>query len=208
MLLQSHILEHLPETHTIHVALFESVTNASFLQEQLLSANTDYEYAFIDASVIVSKVHALAAAWRAVNDFLEGRLKSRNVHSETVFCLSPNNNIAESFRRFGVTPTTASLLVIKVTSPSTPGITAESIQAHLSESIKGTQVPFEDDVLAKMTDLARVRKIYKLNDAGGVKGGKKALANGSSNNGAVREVDMQKELEVWILGAMALRGAG
>lgn len=45
---------------------------------------------------IVSKIHALAASFRAVNDLLEDRLKSRNVHSEIVFSLSPNNNVSSS----------------------------------------------------------------------------------------------------------------
>jgi hypothetical protein len=44
----------------------------------------------------VSKRQALAAAFRACNDSVEGRLKTRNVHSEIVFCLSPNNNVSLS----------------------------------------------------------------------------------------------------------------
>jgi hypothetical protein len=42
---------------------------------------------------IISKIHALSATYRAVNDFLSSRLRSRNVHSEIVFSLSPNNNV-------------------------------------------------------------------------------------------------------------------
>jgi EKC/KEOPS complex subunit CGI121/TPRKB len=38
--------------------------------------------------------HVLAAAFRALNDYLNDRLKSRNVHSEIVFSLSPNNNVS------------------------------------------------------------------------------------------------------------------
>ncbi len=45
-------LEHLPDTYTVHVALFQDVQNAAFLHEQLLARNTDFEYAFIDASVV------------------------------------------------------------------------------------------------------------------------------------------------------------
>lgn len=51
-LLQTFNLEHLPSTHTLHVALFRDVKNAPFLQQQLLEGNTEYEYAFIDASVV------------------------------------------------------------------------------------------------------------------------------------------------------------
>jgi hypothetical protein len=43
---------------------------------------------------VISRIHALAAAFRAVSDLIEGRLKSRNVHSEVVFALSPNNNVS------------------------------------------------------------------------------------------------------------------
>ncbi len=38
-------------------------------------------------------MHVLAAVFRAVNDALAGRLKSRNVHSEIVFALGPSSNV-------------------------------------------------------------------------------------------------------------------
>jgi hypothetical protein len=50
----------------------------------------------VNVMQIVSKIHALAATYRAVNDLLQNRLKSRNVHSEIVFSLSPNNNVRSS----------------------------------------------------------------------------------------------------------------
>ncbi|APA09305.1 hypothetical protein SS1G_12090 [Sclerotinia sclerotiorum 1980 UF-70] len=198
-LLQTLPLEHIPSTHTLHIALYRNIQNASFLHQQLLGGNTDFEYAFIDASVVLSKLHILAAAYRAINDALEGRLKSRNIHSEIVFSLSMNNNIAESFRRFGITPSTTSLLVVKVA----PASSAPQISEHLSSSIEGEAVPFEDETLSKMTDIARVKKLYKLNACGGGGGGKKGGANGVSE----KIQDERKELEIMVLGAMALRGA-
>jgi len=157
-----------------------------------------------------------------VNDLLENRLRSRNVHSEIVFSLSPNNNvrrlftlylltswfvastdtnaqIAESFRRFGISPTTTNLLVIKVSTPSSP-FTGSEIQDHLLTAVEGAQIPFSDTELRDMTDLARIRKIYKLNASGGAKKAVNGI-NGVSAN------DESKELEVLVLGSMALRGA-
>ncbi|KAI9648202.1 hypothetical protein NHQ30_002834 [Ciborinia camelliae] len=196
-LLQTIPLEHLPETHTLHIALYRNIRNASFLHQQLLIGNTDFEYALIDASVVLSRLHILAAAYRAVNDALEGRLKSRNIHSEIVFSLSMNNNIAESFRRFGITPTTTSLLVVKIA----PASSASQISEHLASAVEGEAVAFEDGELRSMTDVARVKKLYKLNAGGG---GKKGGANGVTNENAENE---RKELEIMVLGAMALRGA-
>jgi EKC/KEOPS complex subunit CGI121/TPRKB len=118
-------LAHMPPELALHVAMYTDVENASFLKDQLLAGNAEFEYAFIDASMvrcpfpnfptsqspiilplhtsltvvyswvfqILSTKHVLAAAFRAMNDHLNERLKSRNIHSEIVFCLSPNNNV-------------------------------------------------------------------------------------------------------------------
>lgn len=45
------VLPHLPN-HPLYVALFKDVQNASFLRKQLLEGNSDFEYAFLDASVV------------------------------------------------------------------------------------------------------------------------------------------------------------
>ena len=45
-------LAHLPSSLTLHLALYEDVKNAAFLHQQLLDGNTEFEYAFIDASVV------------------------------------------------------------------------------------------------------------------------------------------------------------
>lgn len=45
-------LEHIPRPHSVHLALFKNVQNAAFLRDQLLAGNTDFEYAFIDATTV------------------------------------------------------------------------------------------------------------------------------------------------------------
>jgi EKC/KEOPS complex subunit CGI121/TPRKB len=86
-------LPHLPNT-PIQVCLFNHVQNSTFLRQQLLEGNKDFEYAFLDASVLISTSQVLAACFKAISDSLNGRLKTRNVHSEIVFALSPNNNVS------------------------------------------------------------------------------------------------------------------
>ena len=89
---QAITLSHLP-ANPLYIGVFRDVRNVSFLRQQLLSGNAAFEYAFIDASVILSTQHLLAACFRAVNDLNANRLKTRNVHAEVVFSLSPNNNV-------------------------------------------------------------------------------------------------------------------
>lgn len=86
-------LDLVPADHQVHVALFRNVQNAAFLHEQLLARNSDFEYAFIDASVVISRTHILAAAFKALSAKLSDTLKTPNVHSELVTSLSPSKNV-------------------------------------------------------------------------------------------------------------------
>lgn len=45
-------LEHVPASHTLHMALYKDVANAAHLQSQLLARNPEFEYALIDASIV------------------------------------------------------------------------------------------------------------------------------------------------------------
>lgn len=53
--LQTFHIVHLPPDLAVHVALYTNVENASFLRDQLLQGNTDFEYALIDASTVCSR---------------------------------------------------------------------------------------------------------------------------------------------------------
>lgn len=81
---------------------------------------------------------------------------------------------------------------------SSPDTTAESIARHLESTIEGTWTVFNDESLAEISDIPKISKIYKLQDSTnrGLKG----------EVGEVGEVD-KSELELAILGLMALRGA-
>lgn len=107
--------------------------------------------------------------------------------------------IAESFRRFGIADATTNLLVIKLS--ISPDITHGSVKQHLDAVVEGDAVAFDDQVLARMTDLARIRKIYKLNVPVQTSGKKKREGDNVSDESE------RKELEVMVLGLMALRGA-
>ncbi len=45
-------LPHLPSSLAVHAALYKDVQNTSELRQQLLSANPEFEYALIDASMV------------------------------------------------------------------------------------------------------------------------------------------------------------
>lgn len=82
------------------------------------------------------------------------------MHSEIVFSLSPNNNIAKAYTNFGLSATSKNLFVIKVA--TTLDITAESVAAHLGSVVEGEEVEVRDDVVRETVEVGRLLKEYRL----------------------------------------------
>ncbi|KAK6387010.1 hypothetical protein LTS17_000275 [Exophiala oligosperma] len=205
-------LAHMPPELALYVSLYTDVENAPFLKQQLLAGNAEFEYAFIDASMILSTTHVLAAAFRAMNDYLNDRLKSHNIHSEIVFSLSPNNNIGEAFRRFGISDSTRNLLVVKVS--TTPQVTQATVAQHLSTHVKGEEIPFDDVTLRGLSDVERIRKVYKISlppphssSGKNHKGGRDDVVTNGDKVTILDSTTFSSNLVRQVLGLMALRGA-
>jgi len=107
-----------------------------------------------------------------------------------------NTQIADSYRKFGITDSTTDLLVFKI--PVTSSITYESVSAHLGESVQGSLVAFNDDTLSEIADVAKIKKAYKLGSLPS-QPAKTDQLNGHD--------DGRRQLEICLLGAIALRGA-
>ncbi|MCJ1421946.1 hypothetical protein MMC32_008313 [Xylographa parallela] len=224
-------LAHLPPDLAVHIALCADLQNAAFLRQQLLAGNAAFEYALLDASSILSPTHLHAAIFRAATDAAAGRLKSHNLHAEIVFALSANNNIADSFRKFGLTAHTTNLVIVKLTPASGAASAAEraaaaAVGAHLEAQVRGRWERFGEASCGAMADVGRIGGVYKLGVGAGrgrVTGrggrgsgtgtgrgrGSASASVGESGTGTGSEGgrDERAEMEVTILGLMALRGA-
>ncbi|RKF55189.1 EKC/KEOPS complex subunit cgi121 [Erysiphe neolycopersici] len=194
MFLKTITLEHTPPSHSVHISLFRNIKNATFLLEQLRSGNVEYEYALLDARVILSSVHLLSACFRAIHCNINNRLRTRNIHSEVVYALSPRNNITTAFVNFGITDQTRDLIIVKVGDLTLH----DSIKDHLSKIIEGDAETFSDDTLANITDWTRVHKLYSVME--------KRQLQKLRNNGDLNTAE-KTEIELLILGAMALKSA-
>lgn len=139
MALEKLQLEHIPPGYQVYAAFFRDVTNTDFLHAQLLSRNSEFEYAFVDASSVISRLHILSAVYSALNALIDGTLRTPNVHSEIVVSLNSSNNvlspgnpfphalllipaisrqISDAYRRWGISPgKTKDLIVVKIVPP-------------------------------------------------------------------------------------------
>ena len=78
-----------------------------------------------------------------------------------------------------------------------PEITYDSVATHLETSVQGNSVSFDDETLSEISDVPRIKKVFKL----GVLPSPGDKTNGTQNTNAKRQ------LELSLLGAIALRGS-
>jgi EKC/KEOPS complex subunit CGI121/TPRKB len=112
------------------------------------------------------------------------------------------SQIADAYRRWGVTPgKTKDLIVVKVVlsssiaqgNASAETQTPQAIWDHLQQYVNGTPTPLTDAELAQATDWPKVRKYYRLN-------GVPALES------FVEEQEKIQQSESLAIMGMALRG--
>lgn len=117
--------------------------------------------------------------------------------------MSPNNNIGESYKTFGITDKTTNLIAVKLPIRAdgsiNDAVTRDSVAQHLATAIEGESVELDESgtQLGDYAEVHRIKKAYKLNCAKG-KGGK-ATTNGEKK-------DDRSDIEAVILGTIALKG--
>lgn len=82
--------------------------------------------------------------------------------------------------------------------------TFDAVQMHMLANVQGMIAPLTDEELAKHSDVAAIRKVYKLN-AGGLRKKDKARQN-PTDRPAASEGDDRHVMEVTALASMALKG--
>ncbi|KAF8075958.1 CGI-121-domain-containing protein [Lyophyllum atratum] len=136
-----------PERSVVHAALYTNVTNAGALRKRIIS----------------SRLHLQTAIYQAILAESQNALRTRTVHSEVLWALSPTNHITEALRRYGVSDSTTSVIVVGI-----EGASAEKMGA----AVAGDLSPFAG--LGTLTDWRAIKKYHKLHD---VKGDAGAMDN-------------------------------
>ncbi|XP_061523862.1 EKC/KEOPS complex subunit TPRKB isoform X2 [Phycodurus eques] len=84
-----------------------------------------------------------------------GQMKTRSLFSEIILNLSPTKNISEAFKRFGISDSDNSVLVVLV---------HDKEESHLvrdiATKVDGLQIPVDD--VSSLSDLEKIKKLYKV----------------------------------------------
>ena len=136
------------------MALFTEVTNAAELRARVMEGAL--AGALLQPRLILETFQVLVAANKAVHGVTHGSMKTKTVHSEIIFNLSPSNNISESFKKFGISDESKEVLIAVVN-----GKDASSLR-EACKHVKGKQVHL--DSLTDLADLSLVKTVYKVSE--------------------------------------------
>jgi len=174
-------MESYPYPHlglVFHLALFTDLSAPAALLQRLIHASTlpatsegdaareAVNFAFLDASMVSSRLSLLTAAYQACLSEWDGAMRTKTVHSEVLWCLSPGNNITDALRRFGLSASSKSVLVLHICPIPSPSASSNdqnvpsNVEARMRSVVQGQLMPL--DMLKSVVDWAAIRKVYKL----------------------------------------------
>ena len=137
------------------VFMFENVKNSPDLLKSL--AKGDIQAAFLNPKYVLNIDQILIAANIACHREHYGKRKTKNIHSELVFCISNTTGIVDSFKTFGILNSSTELIVAVFDDARDVGL--ETIE-KLKSNVQGQSIPL--DKIGSYADTKAIQSVFKI----------------------------------------------
>ncbi|XP_065829646.1 EKC/KEOPS complex subunit Tprkb-like [Oscarella lobularis] len=138
----------------VGLALFTDVKNAADLRKKVADGNLTG--ALLEPKMIVETFQVLVAANKTVQALNRKCMKTRGIHTEIIYNLSPTRSITDSLKKFAIGDESTSVLLAVVDEASGTMLrdACRHVDGHLAHL----------DDLVDLADSARIRSVYKIGD--------------------------------------------
>ena len=125
--METYSFDHIqPFASVAHVVLVSGIRNAIEILEDVKRGAKKFDQmpmTLTDAKMICSKNQLLVSVHQALLRNARGTsgLKTKTIHSEILWNLSSTNNIAETFKTFGLSASTKDLILVHIAQPPSNG---------------------------------------------------------------------------------------
>lgn len=150
------------DSHQALAVLVNDVKNLDTIKTNLIQGNKEYDYAFINGKNIVCLEQLYSAYYKVMQNHHYGTMKSKSLHTEIIYALSPFKNIMDCLNKFGVSKQSDTLLVLKIV--KSEHATAEYFSSEFSKVktiVDGSFVALSDMNLQTTADIKSIVKNYK-----------------------------------------------
>lgn len=139
------------------------VQNLKDIKENLIKGNKEYDYGFINAKNVISLEQIYSAYYKVMVDEKSGGMRTRTLHTEMIYDLSPFKNIMDCLNKYGVSKDSNVLLILKIVKSEelTKNFINQTLE-NLQKVINGNFVHFSDAELQKHADLKLIEKHNQL----------------------------------------------
>ncbi|CAG7724810.1 unnamed protein product [Allacma fusca] len=132
-------------------ALFRNVANLSDIKRFVTAASLPF--CLLKPKYIVDPFQLSVAITKAIYNQKEGTMKTNNLQSEIIYCLSPSKNISYSLKTFISDDGDTEILIVG----------NEKLFHTIRTAIKGEEIPLEQ--IAKFTNQEAVLEIYDIDSS-------------------------------------------
>eukprot|EP00794_Sanderia_malayensis_P006256 gene6256-6975_t len=104
---------------------------------------------------ISSCFSVMVASNKAVHNLVAGKMKTKSVHTELLYNLSPTHNISESLKNFGIHENETELLMAFIHKKT------EELEAYFAH-VDGT--PVNAELVEECSNTDKIKKLYKITE--------------------------------------------
>ncbi|XP_074646432.1 EKC/KEOPS complex subunit TPRKB-like isoform X2 [Tubulanus polymorphus] len=120
--------------------------------------NGEIEVALLNPKMIIDRFQVLCAATKALHLSVNGKMVTRNLHSEIIYNMSPSKNISDAFKKYGSSDKDTSIMFVQICKVNT---SMDEISTFLS-SVDGIRIG--TDLVNQFTDETAIKKMCKIKE--------------------------------------------